>query len=286
MKNDYLWDGTGEPDPDVQQLENLLSEFRGTRPAPEMPVTAARPRRVLWPGIAAAAALLAIGLTTVVWVSVLRQGTPEDVVEVSVTPPPTTASEPPPHAPSSNPTVTGEEPKSTRGAPDTFRPVGRGSNGGAPGKQHIRNSPPAATGAQPGPGVTVPTRAPAQRRPNLTTVLDIETARHLEQTEMLLRSFRNARPVEGQLTVDVSFDKLQSRELLYRNITLRRNAEARGNLPAENLLGSLEPYLIDIANVKAVSSREEIRPIQDSLRKREVVAELQLYSANRSTPGF
>jgi hypothetical protein len=30
MKDDYLWDGSGMPDPDVQRLESLLAEFRHT----------------------------------------------------------------------------------------------------------------------------------------------------------------------------------------------------------------------------------------------------------------
>lgn len=284
MKNDYLWDGTGEPDPEIQHLENLLSEFRGSRPAPEMPEPVARPRRAPWARFAAVAALLLIGLTTAVWVSMLRQaGVETDPVVSSVDVPPLEA--PPSPQPTSEKNESENPPGEPSGVMRETTTGGRRPKGSAPQK-HFRNPPPAATGAEPAPGVTVPTPTHTQRRSTLTTVLDIETARHLEQTEMLLRSFRNARPVEGQLQVDVSFDKLQSRELLYRNIALRRNAEARGNLPAEDLLSSLEPYLIDISNVKAVSSGDEIRPIQESLRKQGIVAELQLYSANRSTPGF
>jgi hypothetical protein len=34
MKDDYLWDGSGEPDPDVQKLEKTLGRCRHDRPAP------------------------------------------------------------------------------------------------------------------------------------------------------------------------------------------------------------------------------------------------------------
>ncbi len=47
MKEDYLWDRSGEPDPEIQRLENLLSQLRYDRPAPdfpEMPSLAVRPR--------------------------------------------------------------------------------------------------------------------------------------------------------------------------------------------------------------------------------------------------
>ncbi len=37
MSNDYLWDGSGEPDPEVQKLESTLGKFRYKRPAPEFP---------------------------------------------------------------------------------------------------------------------------------------------------------------------------------------------------------------------------------------------------------
>jgi len=34
MKDDYLWDGSGEPDPEVQKLESALGRFRHNQPAP------------------------------------------------------------------------------------------------------------------------------------------------------------------------------------------------------------------------------------------------------------
>ncbi len=34
MKDDYLWDGSGEPDPEIQKLEKALGRYRHDRPAP------------------------------------------------------------------------------------------------------------------------------------------------------------------------------------------------------------------------------------------------------------
>jgi hypothetical protein len=34
MKDDYLWDGSGEPDPEIQKLESALGRYRHDRPAP------------------------------------------------------------------------------------------------------------------------------------------------------------------------------------------------------------------------------------------------------------
>jgi hypothetical protein len=35
MNDDYLWDGSGEPDPEIQKLESALGRFRHDRPAPD-----------------------------------------------------------------------------------------------------------------------------------------------------------------------------------------------------------------------------------------------------------
>ena len=46
MNDDYLWDGSGEPDPEIQKLENSLAKFRHQGLAPELPrVSAARQPR-------------------------------------------------------------------------------------------------------------------------------------------------------------------------------------------------------------------------------------------------
>ena len=34
MKDDYLWDRSGEPDPEVQKLETALGRYRQNQPAP------------------------------------------------------------------------------------------------------------------------------------------------------------------------------------------------------------------------------------------------------------
>jgi hypothetical protein len=69
--NDYLWDGSGEPDPEIRKLETTLGRFRHNRPAPEFPeIAAAHPRPsqspmwlsrsfTRWAALAVAATMLA-----------------------------------------------------------------------------------------------------------------------------------------------------------------------------------------------------------------------------------
>lgn len=107
-------------------------------------------------------------------------------------------------------------------------------------------------------------------------------ARHVEKAEMLLRSFRNVRLAETSHAPDVSYEREQSRKLLYQNIALRREAASQGNESAENVLSALEPILLDIANLPNRSTAREIRSIEQRMRKKEIVAALQLHSLQAS----
>jgi hypothetical protein len=105
-----------------------------------------------------------------------------------------------------------------------------------------------------------------------------KTARHVEQAQLLLRSFRNVRPAEAgrRASSDLAYEKQRSKKLLYENIVLRREAASRGNLPVESLLDSLEPILIDIANLPDKPAPADIREINERMRRKNLVAMLQI----------
>jgi Putative zinc-finger len=105
---------------------------------------------------------------------------------------------------------------------------------------------------------------------------DFETTRHLEKAQVLLRSFANASSTSAE---DLAYDKRVSRELLLRNILLRREAEGSENAPAKSLLGSLEPLLLDIANLPAMPAAGDLASVKRRIRKSEIVAALQVYSS-------
>jgi hypothetical protein len=96
---------------------------------------------------------------------------------------------------------------------------------------------------------------------------------------MLLRSFRNVDDGDDHDDSEIAYEKRQSRGLLYQNIVLRRDAEAKGNMPVEELLGSLEPFLIDIANLPEKPSKDDVLSIKERMQKKEIVSALQIYSA-------
>ena len=106
---------------------------------------------------------------------------------------------------------------------------------------------------------------------------DRDTANHLEQAENLLLSLRNIKYSETDDEVDVSYEKTESRRLLSENVVLRRDAEMAGKFPAKSMLGSLEPFLIDIANLPDKAKPSEVRQITDRVQRTEIVAELRGY---------
>jgi hypothetical protein len=106
---------------------------------------------------------------------------------------------------------------------------------------------------------------------------------------MMLRSFRNAsvaKASRGPARNDLDYERQLSRRLLYQNILLRRDAEMKGDLPSEEALSNLEPFLLDIANLPAKPSPDDLRDIKERLRRKELIASLQIASAQPSSPAY
>lgn len=104
---------------------------------------------------------------------------------------------------------------------------------------------------------------------------DRDTAKHLEQTQNLLRSIRNVSLGDNNdQEIDVTYDKALSRRLLNENIVLRRDAEMKAKFPTKSLLSDLEPFLIDIANLPDHAKPNEVRIIKERVQKTEIVAAL------------
>jgi hypothetical protein len=104
-----------------------------------------------------------------------------------------------------------------------------------------------------------------------------DTAEHIQQAENLLRSIRSLQAADDDSEIDVSYEKAMSQRLLSENVVLRRDAEKAGKFPAKELLGDLEPFLIDIANLPDKTTPDKLRAIKDRAQKTEIVAALVSY---------
>jgi len=106
---------------------------------------------------------------------------------------------------------------------------------------------------------------------------DQDTANHIEQSKLLLRSIKNVAIADNDDEVDVTYDKALSRRLLNENVVLRRDAEMKAKFPTKTLLADLEPFLIDIANLPDRARAEDVRVIKERVQKTEIVAALVDY---------
>jgi hypothetical protein len=76
MNNDYLWDRTGEPDAEVQELENVLGTLRyQPRPFALPAELRPAPRRRFFPALAIAATIALMMLAAGIWLRLNRQQT-------------------------------------------------------------------------------------------------------------------------------------------------------------------------------------------------------------------
>jgi hypothetical protein len=104
-----------------------------------------------------------------------------------------------------------------------------------------------------------------------------DTAKHIEQSKILLRSIKNVQISDTDDEIDVTYDKELSRRLLNENVVLRRDAEMKAKFPTKTLLTDLEPFLIDIANLPDRARPQDVREIKERVQKTEIVAALLDY---------
>jgi len=104
------------------------------------------------------------------------------------------------------------------------------------------------------------------------------TAIHLQKSEMLLRSFRNVRMNQPGSAAAVDYEKKRAQQLVYQNMMLRREADAAGDTQVASLLESLEPILLDIANLPEKPRKDDVKVIKDRVERKNIVALLQVNS--------
>jgi negative regulator of sigma E activity len=109
--------------------------------------------------------------------------------------------------------------------------------------------------------------------------VELITARHLEQSELLLRAFRNVKSANRGKAPEIRYERQRAQKLLYQNMLVRREADAKGDVQVSALLGSLEPILLDIANLGDKPRNEEVVAIKDRVERKSLVPLLQINSA-------
>lgn len=104
------------------------------------------------------------------------------------------------------------------------------------------------------------------------------TAIHLEKSELLLRAFRNVRTTKSGQSEEIAYERKQARQLIVRNMMLKREADVSGDVQVSSLLENLEPILLDIANLPDRAAADDIRVINERVERKNIVALLQVNS--------
>jgi transcription initiation factor TFIIIB Brf1 subunit/transcription initiation factor TFIIB len=104
------------------------------------------------------------------------------------------------------------------------------------------------------------------------------TAMHFEKSETLLRAFRNVRLNEPETAAEVSYERKRAQQLVFQNMMLRREADTAGDVQTSSLLESLEPILIDIANLPDKPDENAVRVIRERVERKNIVPLLQVNS--------
>lgn len=104
------------------------------------------------------------------------------------------------------------------------------------------------------------------------------TAIHFEKSELLLRAFRNVRATETGTPAEIAYERNQAQQLIIRNMMLKREADASGDVQVASLLENLEPILLDIANLPDGADADDIRVINERVERKNIVALLQVNS--------
>jgi len=286
MKDDYLWDGSGEPDTEIERLEKVLGRYRyQPRPLSAAFDQQLLPRRARWwPKLAVAAAIILMALAGI-WVVRQHRGA-QDAQVIA------TEKEQPKQEQTGQRQI--EQPKPdtispvatapSKSLPERKAPVNRDARLAVNPKRAMKPAPDTIKEAAPDRREPAPVGSEiASLQPLMNPFVDIETARHIERAQLFLRSFKNTSDAKD---FDADYERQRSRSLLYQNAVLRRDAEAKGNMPVQELLSSVEPFLLDIANLPDKPASDDLRPIKERMQKKEILAALQIYSAPTLSQAF
>ena len=220
--------------------------------------TASGPRlRLSWNWGYGAVALASIAIVALIIGLSFYQRPPEEVASKSPVPvpSPTVAPSPEPDTPQQKP----ETPPSKESTPKPRRPAREPK----PGEQFARV-----------PENVQPVEPERTRSADAQTM----TALHFERAETLLRAFRNVRLEDPDSASEVRYERTRAKQLIYQNMMLRREADTSGDVQIASLLDSLEPILLDIANLPDKPDDDTVRVIRERVARKNIVALLQVNS--------
>lgn len=227
-------------------------------------------RELRWSWGAPAAALATLVIAAAIIGLLVYQGfnkqDPQATASVQQTPSP---------APSGSVEQTSKQQPEATPAPTQEQPTQDKGNEETPRKQPATPKRPPAREPKPGEQfASIPVPTGPIRAADAQTL----TAMHFEKSETLLLAFRNVRMNQPNAATEVGYERKRAQQLVYQNMMLRREADAAGDVQISSLLESLEPILIDIANLPDRPKEDAVRVIRQRVERKNIVPLLRVNS--------
>ncbi|HET6976718.1 MAG TPA: zf-HC2 domain-containing protein [Pyrinomonadaceae bacterium] len=186
-------------------------------------------------------------------------------------------------SPTPAPSGSGEQSKQQQ--PQATPEAGREQPQPSPNKgneETPRRQPPKKIVREPKPGeqfAVVPAPVPSADSQTIRSAdAQTLTAMHFEKSETLLLAFRNVRLNEPGSAREVGYERKRAQQLVLQNMMLRREADVSGDVQVSSLLESLEPILIDIANLPDRPDENAVRVIRQRVERKNIVPLLRVNS--------
>ena len=111
-------------------------------------------------------------------------------------------------------------------------------------------------------------------------ILLVAVGDHLDRAQSVLVEISNAEPAGGEKTVDISREQRRAEDLLTANRLYRQTAQKTGDAPVADLLGELEPLLVELANSPSEVPASEIEALRKRIEGRGLLLKVRVVSSN------
>ncbi len=113
-------------------------------------------------------------------------------------------------------------------------------------------------------------------------ILLVAVGDHLDRAQSILLEISNAEPAAGgvEKTVDISREQKRAEELLGANRLYRQTAQRTGDATVADVLGELEPLLVELANSPSEIPASELEALQKRIEARGLLLKVRVLNSN------
>ena len=112
-------------------------------------------------------------------------------------------------------------------------------------------------------------------------ILLVAVGDHLDRAQSILIEISNAEPGAGSTkTVNISREQKRAEDLLEANRLYRQTAQRTGDAPVADLLGELEPLLVELANSPSEIPASDMAALRKRIEARGLLLKVRVVSSN------